>query len=72
MWEHISQVEQGQCSSIALRTQRVVKKRVAIRVTGSFNIQTINGTVQGIGHKYCKTIQRNDGFAYDFKHEPEV
>ena len=47
MWEHISQVEQGQCSSIALRTQRVVKKRVAIRVTGSFNIQTINGTVQG-------------------------
>ena len=31
--------------------------RVAIRVTGSFNIQTFNGTVQGISHKYCKTIQ---------------
>lgn len=44
--------------------------RVALRVTGSFNIQTINGTVQGISHKYCKTIQRNDGFAYDFEHEP--
>jgi 5-methylcytosine-specific restriction endonuclease McrA len=46
--------------------------RVAIRVTGSFNIQTINGTVQGISHKHCTTIQRNDGFAYDFKHEPQV
>jgi hypothetical protein len=42
--------------------------RVAIRATGSFNIQTINGTVEGIGHKYCKIIQRNDGFAYHLKH----
>lgn len=38
--------------------------RVAIRATGSFNIQTAAGAVQGISHKHCKVIQRGDGYGY--------
>ncbi|RCJ05911.1 HNH endonuclease, partial [Cupriavidus necator] len=36
----------------------------AIRATGSFNIQTAAGVVQGISYKHCRVIQRGDGFAY--------
>ena len=38
--------------------------RVAIRASGSFNIQTPRGVVQGIGHRYCALIQRADGYGY--------
>ena len=38
--------------------------RVAIRKTGSFNIQAEYGAVQGISHKYCTLIQRSDGYGY--------
>jgi 5-methylcytosine-specific restriction endonuclease McrA len=38
--------------------------RVAIRETGSFNIQTGSGVVQGISHKHCRIIHRVDGYAY--------
>lgn len=38
--------------------------RVAVRETGSFNIMTDAGTIQGIGHKYCRTIQKGDGYGY--------
>ena len=38
--------------------------RVAIRATGSFNIQTVDGVVQGISSKNCKLIQRADGYHY--------
>ena len=40
--------------------------RVAIRLTGSFNIQPGSGqaTVQGISHKYCVITQRADGYGY--------
>ena len=38
--------------------------RVAVRATGSFNIQTANGLIQGISHKYCKLIQKSDGYGY--------
>jgi 5-methylcytosine-specific restriction endonuclease McrA len=38
--------------------------RVAIRKTGSFNIQAEHGAVQGISHKYCTLIQRSDGYGY--------
>lgn len=38
--------------------------RVAIRATGSFNIQTSCAVVQGISHKYCRVIQRGDGYGY--------
>jgi 5-methylcytosine-specific restriction endonuclease McrA len=38
--------------------------RVAVRATGSFNIQTKLGTVQGIAHRFCSVVQRADGHAY--------
>ena len=38
--------------------------RVAIRATGSFNIQTGNGLVQGVSHKHCTLMQRGDGYGY--------
>ena len=38
--------------------------RVAIRATGSFNIQTAQGVVQGISHRYCQVLQRADGYGY--------
>lgn len=38
--------------------------RVAIRATGSFNIQTPQGAIQGVSHRHCKIIQRGDGYGY--------
>ena len=38
--------------------------RVAVRKTGSFNIKTATQTVQGINHKYCKSIHKADGYNY--------
>jgi len=38
--------------------------KVAVRTTGSFNITTTTGTVQGISHKYCRIIHHADGYAY--------
>jgi len=38
--------------------------RVAIRKTGSFNIQTSTGAVQGIHHRHCRLMQRADGYGY--------
>ena len=36
--------------------------RVAIRASGSFNIQTATGLVQGVHHRFCTLIQRADGY----------
>jgi len=38
--------------------------RVAVRKTGSFNVQTLTGAIQGISHKHCTLIQRSDGYGY--------
>ncbi len=38
--------------------------RVAVRKTGSFNVQTLNGAIQGISYKYCTVPQRADGYGY--------
>ncbi|SDK82551.1 hypothetical protein SAMN05192555_101287 [Franzmannia pantelleriensis] len=38
--------------------------RVAIRKTGSFNIQTEQGGVQGIAWRHCALLQRGDGYDY--------
>lgn len=38
--------------------------RLAVRATGSFNIQTGSGVIQGISHKHCKVLMRGDGYAY--------
>lgn len=38
--------------------------RVAVRTSGSFNITTASGTIQGISHRHCALIQHSDGYAY--------
>jgi hypothetical protein len=38
--------------------------RVAVRATGSFNIQTGEGVRQGITWKHCRVLQRADGYGY--------
>ena len=38
--------------------------RVAVRSSGSFNISTTTGLVQGINHKYCTPIHKKDGYSY--------
>ena len=40
--------------------------KVAVRSSGSFNIQTKTQVVQGIGYRYCHIIQRSDGYSYDY------
>ena len=41
--------------------------RVAVRMKGSFDIQTKDKAVQGIGYKFCRLLQHNDGYSYDYK-----
>ncbi|WP_327416034.1 RNA-guided endonuclease IscB [Streptomyces sp. NBC_01233] len=43
--------------------------RIAVRATGSFNIKTAHGLIQGIGHKYFRLLQRADGYAYTTRPE---
>lgn len=38
--------------------------RVAVRASGSFNIQKQGAVVQGISYKHCRVVQRGDGFGY--------
>lgn len=40
--------------------------KVSIRSSGSFNIKTIDKTIQGISYKYCKLIHQQDGYVYGF------
>ena len=41
--------------------------RVAVRASGSFNVQTSTAVVQGISHRHCTLIQRGDGYAYSLQ-----
>lgn len=38
--------------------------RIAIRASGSCNIQTKQGTIQGIHYRYCHPLHRADGYRY--------
>ena len=38
--------------------------RVAVRVTGFFNVTTTTQTVQGISHRDCRIVHRADGYSY--------
>jgi 5-methylcytosine-specific restriction endonuclease McrA len=40
--------------------------RVAVRSTGSFNLSTNQGLIQGISHKYCSLVHQKDGYGYGF------
>jgi hypothetical protein len=46
--------------------------RVAVRKTGSFNIQASLGVVQGISHRHCKLVQRGDGYGYQLVANTDV
>jgi len=39
--------------------------KVAVRTSGSFNITTAHGVVQGISHRFCTPIHRSDGYRYE-------
>lgn len=41
--------------------------RVAVKSSGYFSIETKNGVVRDIGYKYCRLIQRGDGYSYCYK-----
>ena len=45
--------------------------RVAVRSSGRFNVRTTAGLVQGISHKYCRLIQRADGYGYSLDRKGE-
>jgi len=46
--------------------------RVAVRASGRFNIQTSNGLVQGVSHRYCTLVQRGDGYSYQLVAKTDV
>jgi 5-methylcytosine-specific restriction endonuclease McrA len=46
--------------------------RIAVRASGSFNITTAHATIQGIGHKHVRLLQRGDGYAYTRRPEGEI
>ncbi len=39
--------------------------KVAVRSSGSFNITTTHGVVQGISHRFCTPIHLRDGYRYE-------
>lgn len=41
--------------------------KVICRKSGSFDIRTKAGRVQGISHKYFRLIQHSDGYSYNRK-----
>lgn len=43
--------------------------RVAVRATGSFNVTTSAGTVQGVNARYCRRLQRGDGYQHTTRKE---
>ncbi|MFF4620923.1 RNA-guided endonuclease IscB [Nonomuraea jabiensis] len=43
--------------------------RVAVRSSGSFNVTTARGTVQGISRRHVRLLQRADGYAYTYQEE---
>src|SRR5262249_15566380 len=40
--------------------------RMAVRATGSFNVTTKQGTVQGISHRACTSLHKCDGYSYGY------
>jgi 5-methylcytosine-specific restriction endonuclease McrA len=43
--------------------------RVAVRASGSFNLTTEQGTVQGIHVRWCRLLQQKDGYRYQQRKE---
>jgi 5-methylcytosine-specific restriction endonuclease McrA len=40
--------------------------RVLVRASGSFDLTTPAGRVQGVGYRYCRAIARSDGYSYAY------
>jgi hypothetical protein len=38
--------------------------RIAIRATGSCNVRTASGTIEGIHARYCQPLHKGDGYSY--------
>lgn len=53
-----------------LRVAGVHTGRIEIRTTGSFNIQTPDGKVQGVPNRHCRLLQRGDGSGYAQEVQP--
>jgi 5-methylcytosine-specific restriction endonuclease McrA len=45
--------------------QGIYAGRVLVRASGSFDIRTSAGLVQGINHRFCSPIHRCDGYSYE-------
>lgn len=45
--------------------------RVVVRSRGQFNIQTGTKVVQEVGHKFCRLLQHNDGYSYNYRGRAE-
>ena len=41
--------------------------RVAVRASGSFNLQSAVGVIQGVSHKHCRLLRRADGYGYQLQ-----
>jgi 5-methylcytosine-specific restriction endonuclease McrA len=52
------------------KKQGVYVGRVAVRTSGSFNLTTATGTVQGLSYRFFHAIHRADGYAYQTKPAP--
>jgi 5-methylcytosine-specific restriction endonuclease McrA len=44
--------------------QGIYVGRVLVRASGSFDIRTKAGRVQGISHRFCTPVHRGDGYSY--------
>jgi len=44
--------------------QGIYVGRVLVRASGSFDIRTKQGRVQGISHRFCTPVHRSDGYNY--------
>ncbi len=44
--------------------QGIYVGRVLVRASGSFDIRTKQGRVQGISHRFCTPLHRCDGYSY--------
>lgn len=43
--------------------------KVAVRRSGSFNVTTQRGKIEGISHRFCRVVVRSDGYSYEQKKE---
>ena len=47
------------------KKQGTYRGRVAVRASGSFNLQFAAGPVQGISYRHCRLLQHADGYQYE-------